>query len=415
MRAWTAFDRVLAAEAVSNLGSMLSRLAIPWFATLSLGATPWQMGWLLVADMAAGAAAALWLGGWVDRQPARQVMLLADGVRATLLLALAALAATGWLGWWALVAAAGLNGLAGMGFEMARTAWIARASAPEALAGRNAALSATGSIAEALAFGLGGWLYQAAGAVVALVVDGLSYLGSALCLRGVPEARSPAAPTATHEPPLRQLGQDILAGAQAVWRHPALRVLAGIEALLALAMSLAGTSYMIYVSRDLGLAPGPLGMVFALGGLGAVAGAAVAPALGRRLGPGPALALGLAAMALGAACIPAATGAGALALGLLALHQLVGDAGHTLRDVHDVTWRQTAAPPDRLARVDGTLRSLGQALTLVGALGGGVLGTAWGARTALVLSATLVALAALLAFVALVRRPAVQAAEGAEG
>lgn len=405
MRPWAAFDRVLAAEAVSNLGSMLSRLAIPWFATLSLGATPLQMGGLLVADVAAGAAGALWLGGWIDRQPARRVMLLADGVRAVLLLSLAALAAFGWLQWWALVLAAGLNGLAGMGFELARSAWIARASAPEALAGRNAALSATGSIAEAVAFGLGGWLYQAAGAVVALLVDGLSYLGSALCLRGVPEATAAPQVASPAASPARRLRADIRAGASAVWQHPALRVLAGIEVLLALAMSLAGTSYMIYVSRDLALPPGPLGMVFALGGLGAVMGAAAAPWLGRRLGPGHALALGLVAMTLGAACIPLASGSGWFALALLALHQLVGDAGHTLRDVHDITWRQTAAPPDRLARVDGTLRSLGQATTLLGALAGGALATTFGARMALATSAALIGAASLLAFAALVRRP----------
>jgi predicted MFS family arabinose efflux permease len=410
MRAWTAFERVLAAEAVSNLGSMLSRLAIPWFATLSLGATPLQMGALLVADVAAGAVGALWLGGWVDRQPARRVMLLADGLRAALLLGLAMLAALGALGWWALVAAAALNGLAGTGFALARTAWIARASGPEALAGRNAALSASGSIAEALAFALGGWLYQAAGAVVALLVDGLSYLASACCLRGVPEAAATAAPS--RGPAWRRLVQDVRAGAAAVWQHPTLRTLSAIEALLALAMSVTGTSYMIYVSRDLALAPGPLGMVFALGGLGALAGAAAAPTLGRRLGPGRALALGLLVMALGAACIPLASGAPWFALLMLALHQVIGDAGATLRDVHDVTWRQTAAPPDRLARVDGTLRGLGQALTLVGAIGGGAVATAWGARAALVGSAGLVGLAALVAFLALVRWPVAQPAAG---
>lgn len=34
------FHRVLGAEGVSNLGAMLSRLATPWLATLSLQATP---------------------------------------------------------------------------------------------------------------------------------------------------------------------------------------------------------------------------------------------------------------------------------------------------------------------------------------------------------------------------------------
>jgi hypothetical protein len=92
-------------------------------------------------------------------------------------------------------------------------------------------------------------------------------------------------------------------------------------------------------------------------------------------------------------------------LGLLALHQLVGDAGHTLRDVHDVTWRQTVAPADRLARIDGSLRGLGQVMTLVGALGGGAAATVWGARAALAGAAALIGLAATLACLALVRRP----------
>ncbi|HEX5683232.1 MAG TPA: MFS transporter [Ideonella sp.] len=398
-----AFRRVLGAEAVSNLGSMLSRLAIPWFATLALDATPWQMGWLLVADVAAGAAGALWLGGWVDRQPARRVMLLTDGLRALLLLTLAGLAAAGWLSWWMLALAAGLSGLWSVGFELARSAWLARASASQTLAERNAALSATGSVVEAVAFGIGGWLYQGLGAVAALALDGLSYLASALCLRGVPEAR-PAAGEPEAHPPAASLWPDVRTGFTTLWQHPALRSLAGIEALTALAVSVTGTSYMIYVSRDLGLALGPLGMVFALGGLGSLAGAALAPALGRRWGPGRAMTLGLAAMAVGACFIPLASGAGWGALVLLALHQLVGDAGHTLRNVHDATWRQTAAPPDRLARVDGSLRSIGHAVTLAGALGGGAAATAWGARTALAVSAGLLGLAALASFTWLARR-----------
>ena len=37
------FPRVLAAEGISNFGAMLSRLAIPWLAVLSLQATPSQL------------------------------------------------------------------------------------------------------------------------------------------------------------------------------------------------------------------------------------------------------------------------------------------------------------------------------------------------------------------------------------
>ena len=85
---------MIAAEVVSNFGSMMSRLAIPWLAVLVLGATPWQMGLLAVADVLAGAVTALGLGVMVDRWPKRAVMVSADAARAALLVLLA-LAASG--------------------------------------------------------------------------------------------------------------------------------------------------------------------------------------------------------------------------------------------------------------------------------------------------------------------------------
>lgn len=387
-------SRLLAAEGLSNFGSMLSRLAIPWLAALSLQATPWQMAGLLLADVAAGAFSALWLGPWVDRASPRRVMLRADAARALLLAGLACLA---WLGWaslpW-LMAAAALQGVFGMAFELARSAWMARQLPQADLPRRNAQLSMVSSLSETGAFALGGWLYQGLGAVGALLLDAASYLASATCLKGL---ASPA-PAASADVPagpgdrqrLAAWWRDSLAGWQAIASQPGLRALAGIEVLLAAALALGGTSYMIFVSRDLALPTGPLGLVFALGGLGAALGAALAPRWGRRWGPGRTMTLGLAAWSIGAACVPlapAGAGLAGLALATLVAHQIMGDAGHALHDVHSRSWRQTAVPEALLARVDGGLRSLAQFATLAGALMGGALGSAWGTRSVLWLSA----------------------------
>jgi len=86
------FRRVLAAEVVSNFGSMLSRLALPWLAALALAATPLHIGWLVVADVAAGAFGALVLGAAIDRAPKRAMMLVCDLLRAAVLAVLAVLA-----------------------------------------------------------------------------------------------------------------------------------------------------------------------------------------------------------------------------------------------------------------------------------------------------------------------------------
>lgn len=397
--------RVLAAEGISVFGTMLSRLAIPWAAALLLAATPWQMGWLLVAEVLAAALGSLLLGSWVDRWRKRAVMVGSDMLCAAVLALLALLTATGWLTFAALLAAAAATGVLRMAFELARSAWLAQRVPAGELATRNAQLSMTASLSETAAFALGGWIFQAGGALVALALDAISYAMSALCLRGV--AEPPAAPRAGADSGrLRGHWQEATAGLRAIAAQPALRALAGIEVLLALSMSLTGTSFMIFVARDLAFPTGWLGMIFACGGLGAIAGAAAAPVLGRRLGPGRAMALGLAAFALGAAFIPLVPAAGLAGAALLVAHQVVGDAGHTLHDVHDRTWRQTAVPAPLLARTDAGLRLAGQIATLVGALAGGGLATALGTRPALWLAAALAAAASLLAALALAPRRA---------
>ena len=94
----------------------------------------------------------------------------------------------------------------------------------------------------------------------------------------------------------------------------------------------------------------------------------LAPRLGRMLGAGRAMALGVAAFALGAACVPMVQGVGWAAVGWLLAQQIVGDAGHTLHEVFDRGLRQTAVPAALLARADAGIRSAGHGATLAGAL-----------------------------------------------
>lgn len=393
----TPYAPVVAAEAASNFGSMLTRLAIPFLATLWLDATPWQMGLLLVADVAAGAMAALLLGPAVDRRGKRAVMLACDGLRALVLAGLAAAAWAQSLTLALLMGATAASAVLSMAFELARSAWTAQRLAANDLTRANAALAAATSLSETAAFALGGWLFQVAGAVAALALDAASYVASALCLRRVDELPAAGEPALADGSPWHVWWCESRDGVRALLAHPSLRVLAALEACTALAMSLAGTSYMIFVARDIGFEPGLLGVVFATGGLGALLGAAAAPRLGRRLGPARALSLGLAASAVGAALVPLVPAAGVVGVALLVAQQIIGDGGHTLHEVHHRTLRQTLAPPEMLARVDAGIRASGQLATLVGALGGGALATAIGARTALALAAAVLGAAALLA------------------
>jgi Major Facilitator Superfamily len=301
-----------------------------------------------------------------------------------------------------LIGVSAVSGLATAAFELARSAWMAQRVPVAELPRRNAQLSMVGSLSETAAFALGGWLYQALGAVLALVVDALSYLASALCLKGVVEV--PGGAAAPAGPAWRALLDDTRAGLRAIAAHPALRAMAVIEALLGATVALTGSAYMIHVSRDVALATGPIGVIAALGAAGAMAGAALAERIGAAIGPGRTMAVGLLALALGAACIPMAQQAGWVAIGWLVAHQIVGDAGHTLHAVHDRTLRQTAAEPALLARVDAGLRAAGQGALLLGASLVALLGSVASARTLLWLAAALALAAALFAAATLGRQ-----------
>jgi predicted MFS family arabinose efflux permease len=382
----------------------MSRLAIPWLAVLVLDAGPGAMALLAVADVAAAALAALLLGVLVDRLPKRRTMIGCDLLRAAALLAIPLLAWRGQLSISTLIAVVAFNGALTVAFELAQSAWIARHTETGDLAGRNSALAAGNAVTEAASFGLTGWLFQWLGAAVALVTDALTYVASALLLVRVEESPPrPREETAGRSVRggVRAFAAEVRDGLRTVGAQPTLRALALVAALTAFGSSFAATTYMIYVSRDLGFPTGTLGMVFALGGFGSLAGAWIVAKLSSRIPVHRLLVAGLFVWAVGSAAAPlaaSATLAGAL---LLCTQQLIGDAGGIAVQITDRTLRQSHTPQTHLARVDASIRTLTHVFTLAGALLSGALAEAFGARPLLFASSALIGVAGLAALVGL--------------
>jgi predicted MFS family arabinose efflux permease len=395
-----AFRRVFAADVISTFGSLMSRLAIPWLAVLVLDAGPTAMGWLAVADVVAGALAALMLGVLVDRLPKRGSMIACDLLRAAALLAIPLLAWSGHLSIGSLIAVVAFNGALTVAFELAQSAWIARHTETAALAGRNSALAAGSAVTEAASFGLTGWIFQFAGASMALVTDALTYVASALLLVRVDETPPPpreATAGVTLRAVLKSFATEVRDGLQTVIAHPTLRALATVAALTAFGSSFAATTYMIYVARDLGFSTGALGMIFALGGFGSLAGAWGVAKLAHRIPPHRLLIAGLFVWAIGSAAAPLAVSATVFGALLLCAQQLIGDAGGITVHIADRTLRQSHTPQTHLARVDASIRTVTHVFTLAGALLSGALAEAFGARPLLFASSALVGVAGAMA------------------
>lgn len=400
----SAFRRVFAADVVSTFGSLMSRLAIPWLAVLVLDAGPGAMALLAVADVAAGAVAALVLGVLVDRLPKRGAMIASDLLRAAALLAIPLLAWLDHLSIGVLIAVVAFNGALTVAFELAQSAWIARHTEAADLAGRNSMLAAGAAVTEAASFGLTGWIYQLAGATTAIVTDALTFIASALLLVRVEETPLPpkkatVGPTVQGE--LRAFGAEVRDGLLTVVADPTLRALAVVAALTAFGSSFAATTYMIYVARDVGFSTGALGMIFALGGVGSLAGAWLVATLSRRFPAHLLLIAGLFVWAVFSAAAPMAVSATLVGALLLCTQQLLGDAGGIAVQITDRTLRQSHTPETHLARVDASIRTISHALTLAGALLSGMLAEIFGARPLLFASSALIGLAGVVALFSL--------------
>src|SRR3982751_3220999 len=79
------FLKLWAGQTVSLGGSLVSRVALPLVAIITLDASPGEVALLRVADLLPGIAIGLFAGVWADRLRRRPLMIWADLGRAVLL------------------------------------------------------------------------------------------------------------------------------------------------------------------------------------------------------------------------------------------------------------------------------------------------------------------------------------------
>jgi len=117
--------------------------------------------------------------------------------------------------------------------------------------------------------------------------------------------------------------------------------------------------YVLYLTRELGVAPGLYGLIVASGNLGVLFGSLVAGRVERRLGPGPTISLALGLGALGWLFVPLASGSLLLVVPSLVGGQIVGSLGLTVFAINAVSLRQAVTPDGLRGRVAATMRFVG--------------------------------------------------------
>jgi MFS family permease len=333
------FNVYWAGQALSVLGDSFSMVATPLLVLQATGSVT-QMG-LLTATIGVGnILAGLFSGVLVDRFDRRLLMIACDTAR-TLLWALVPLV------WWRfgpqlwLLFVCGLLGaLLGNTFQVACITAVANLAERDQITEANGRLQATFAAMMCVGPMLSGFICHRYGPVVAIGVDSLSFLASALSLLFVRLPRGER-PTESAQPLA-----ELLAGARFLFGHPVLRSVAILLAGTNLALGARNDLIIFHVKRTMLLTDDDVGALFAIAAVGAIAGGLMAPTLRRRFGfaacwLGGGFLLGLALAVSGLA-------PSLLALGVLGVGMAFADA---VRGINSMSFRQEVTPDHLLGRV----------------------------------------------------------------
>ena len=338
-------------QTISELGSVVTRTAVPLVGLLVLGAGPFELALLVVSASLATLLVGFFAGAWVDRLKRRPLLIWADAIRAVLLFSIPAAYLAGVLRMEQLYLVVFVEAAIASFFTPAYRAYVPSLVGPHRVIEGNSKLATSSSLAEIGGPGIGGGLVQLIGAPFAILVDAISFVVSAISLLLIrtPEPSRPVRPSGT---PIRV---EIVEGLQLVRRHALLVPLALRSVIAHVSGSFYGVLYTIFLIEDLQLSPFLFGVVVSAGGVGSLVGSFFASRVIKQLGLGPALIWTATGASVIGVLTPLAGGPLVLATLMVFLPQLIGDGLQTIEEVAELSLIQGVIPDRILGRVNATL------------------------------------------------------------
>jgi len=378
------FLRLWSGLTISLLGMQVSGLALPLTAVVVLGASGTEMGILGAARWLPYLVFGLLAGAWLDRVRRRPVLIASHLGRAVMLAVIPAGALLGWLRIEQLYVITLALGSLMIFSDAAYQALLPTLVARDDLVDGNSKLELSRSAAQIVGPGVGGWLVQLVGAPLAVAVDAVTFAVDALLVATIRQPE-PSPSSASTE---RNLRREIVEGLHWVFGSSVLRPIQLASMSFIGANAIWSTVYVLYATRELHVAPAVLGLIFAAGGPGALAGALSAGAATRRFGLGPVIVATHGVAGAGFFLIPLSAAAGPLAVPLLMVAAFVGGCSITLGSIAELSLRQGMTPGRLQGRMNATMRSLNWSMAAAGSLIGGLLGDAIGFVPTLLIGAS---------------------------
>ena len=384
------FLKLWTAETVSVFGSQISALAIPLLAVLTLKVSPFDVALLGTIEMLPFILFTLPAGAWVDRLRRRPIMITGDLGRAVALATIPLAYAFGALTIWQLYVVGFITGVLTVFFDVSNQSYLPSIIEHDELVEGNSKLQVSQSAAQIAGPGIAGYLVGVLTAPFAILLDAASFVASAffvfLIRRPEPPVVHPADATGERRP---SIWSDIRAGLGFVLHNRSLRAIAGGTATSNLFTSIAFATVIVYFadSAYLGLAPATIGVVYAIGNIGALVGALTANRLARRFGVGPTIIGTLAVGSLNPLFVALAPAA--MPIPFIVAGGLVGGFSQMAYNINQVSYRQAICPPRMQGRMNATIRFLVWGTMPIGGIIGGILATVIGVHEAIWIGAIL--------------------------
>lgn len=387
-----AFRWFWAGEAISDLGSWITLLALQAVVVTTLATGPTGTGLLSAARWLPYLTVGLVVGALVDRAARRPVMIGTDLVRAALLLLVPVCWWAGMLSLPLLLVITALFGTATLMNDGASQAFVPRLVRRAELQAAHVRLDGTGAVAETAGPSAGGGLLALLGAPLAVLATSITFLFSAAMVGLARVSEAPRAPAT--RPDLRA---EIAAGLHWVYREARLRHLAVWTHIWFAGQAMLGAVLAVYLLTTMELSYLWFGLVTAASGIGGLLGALASLPLGRRLGSGRTVIAAHLISAGGVLLLLAAQGGGSTAavLGLLCLGQALHGFAIGASNSHEMAYRQLITPDEMQARTNTTMRSINRSVIVVVAPLAGVLAERVGVGPVLGAAAGVFALAAV--------------------
>jgi MFS family permease len=365
MKLWTA-------ETISQFGTQVSLLALPFIAATILDVTAFEFGLLATLEFLPFILLSLPAGVWVDRLRRRPILIVGDLGRALSLASIPIAFLFDALTIWQLYAVGFINGCLTVFFDVAYQSYLPALVDRKDLVEGNSKLEISRSAAQMTGPGVSGLLIGAVTAPLAIVFDALSFLGSAVFVFLIRKQEPlPARATADGGKGPR-MRTEIAEGLRYVLGHRYLRNIAATTASSNLFTNIAFAIVLLYFVRELDFTPEVLGLTFSLGAIGFLVGAVTANRIARRFGVGPTI-VG-SAFLFGPSILPIALAPPEFAVPFAAAAVFIGGFGGAVYNINQVSLRQAITPERMQGRMNATMRFIVWGTIPLGTITGGFLG-----------------------------------------